>query len=308
MQTRHWTFTINNWTTDHDEELKRKGEAGEFTYLVYGYETAASGTPHLQGYVVFKVRKRLSTAKALLPGNPHMEPKRGTPKQASDYCKKDGVFQEFGLCPTGNRGSSSFDDFIEWVLSYESQHQHVPSEREIARKFPTLWLRNERKLRQLAIHLAPEPQLMGDVTLRNWQKELRDILLSAAPDNRTILFFVDEEGGSGKSFFQRYMMTYHPNDVQVLSVGKRDDVAHAIDATKSVFLFNIPRKGMEFLNYTILEQLKDRIVFSPKYDSGTKILHTDPHVVVFCNEMPDLEKMTGDRYAINDMSEPEFDN
>nr|AUF34970.1 putative replication-associated protein [uncultured virus] len=92
------------------------------------------------------------------------------------------------------------------------------------------------------------------------------------------------------------MLTQFPDKVQILSGGKRDDIAHAIDPSKQIFLFNVPRGGMEYLQYTILEQIKDRMVFSPKYNSQTKILRNRAHVVVFSNEMPDIEKMTHDRY------------
>lgn len=297
MQSRHWCFTINNWTAEHDDALRALGSTA--TYLVYGYETGQQGTPHIQGYVVFPVRKRFSAAKAALPGNPHVEVRRGTPKQAADYCKKDGVYQEYGTPPTGATGSSCFDDFIEWVLQEQNTKGAVPSEREIARKFPLLWLRNERKLRALAMHLSPPVSLVEDATLQDWQIALRDILVCEPENDRKIMFFVDEEGGKGKSFFQRYMVSHYPDEVQLLSVGKRDDIAHAVDPTKSIFLFNIPRGNMEFLNYGMLEQLKDRVVFSPKYDSGTKFITKNPHVVVFCNEFPDQEKMTYDRFAIN---------
>lgn len=93
-------------------------------------------------------------------------------------------------------------------------------------------------------------------------------------------------------------MTKHSDKTQVLSIGKRDDIAHVIDVSKSVFFFNVPRGGMEFFQYTILEQLKDRMVFSPKYNSKMKFLHKTPHVLVFCNEEPDLTKMSEDRYHI----------
>jgi hypothetical protein len=112
------------------------------------------------------------------------------------------------------------------------------------------------------------------------------------------MFYVDDEGGKGKSWFQAWYLTKNPEKTQVLSAGKRDDIAHTIDKTKSVFFFNIPRGGMEYLQYPILEQLKDRMVFSPKYNSTMKFLTAVPHVVVFCNEHPDMNKMSLDRYII----------
>jgi len=59
---------------------------------------------------------------------------------------------------------------------------------------------------------------------------------------------------------------------------------------------------MQFLIIGLLENLKDRMVLSPKYDSKMKILRKTPHVIVFCNEDPDMDKMSADRYIINALS------
>lgn len=80
------------------------------------------------------------------------------------------------------------------------------------------------------------------------------------------------------------------------------DMAYALDETKSVFLINVPRGGIEFLQYRFLESLKDKYVFSSKYESKMKILRETPHIVVFCNEYPDLSKMSSDRYNITNMN------
>jgi len=102
----------------------------------------------------------------------------------------------------------------------------------------------------------------------------------------------------------QYWYSERPDDVQMLRVGKRDDFAYAIDPTKKLFVFDIPRGGMEYLQYTILEQLKDRVIFSPKYNSRTKIIRHKVHVVVFCNEDPDRNKMSRDCYYIINIRRP----
>jgi hypothetical protein len=298
-QTRHWCFTVNNWTRDHEDLLE--GLAPVVSYLVYGYETGEAGTPHLQGYVIFQGVKRFNEARTLLPPGCHIEAKRGTPFQAATYCKKDGLFKEWGTAPTeSSPRSSPFDRFREWVLRHHQETGRAPTDRETANEFPTLFVRYRRNLQDLARLTCPEPVLEVNWDLRNWQNDLSDIL-QLDPDDRTILFYVDPDGGKGKSWFQRYMLSIDPVAVQCLSVGKRDDIAHAVDESKSIFLFNVPRGGMEFLNYHVLEQLKDRLVFSPKYDSRMKTLHRKPHVVVFCNEAPDMTKMTFDRYHLHEL-------
>lgn len=90
---RHWVWTFNNpprGSISYDENT--------MDYLVAGKEIGPKGTPHLQGYTCFKLRQRLSAVKKVLP-KAHWEVKEGTPKQASDYCKKDGKWKEFGILP-----------------------------------------------------------------------------------------------------------------------------------------------------------------------------------------------------------------
>lgn len=88
---KHWCFTINNPADDcHDMDL-----CVGYTYCVIGAEISDSGTPHYQGFIQMPNRVRQSAMKKLLP-RAHLEVMRGTSTQAMEYCKKDGVFQEFG--------------------------------------------------------------------------------------------------------------------------------------------------------------------------------------------------------------------
>lgn len=107
-QAKHWCFTLNNYT---DEDVQRLRElwdedGSNCCYLVFGRETGESGTPHLQGFVTFAARKTLNSAKTLISQRAHLEPAKGTPKQAATYCKKDGDFEEFGVV-TGGQGRRS---------------------------------------------------------------------------------------------------------------------------------------------------------------------------------------------------------
>lgn len=95
---KNWCFTINNYSGD-DEDLVRALQT-VCSYVVYGREVGAEGTPHLQGFLCLKAKKRMATLKKLLP-RAHLEvkSKRSTMEEASTYCKKDGNFWEFGSLP-----------------------------------------------------------------------------------------------------------------------------------------------------------------------------------------------------------------
>lgn len=90
-QVRNFVFTINNW--DH-VDVKNIEELGA-KYVIWGEEVGESGTPHLQGYAEMKSPTRFKTLKNKLP-RAHIEKRKGTAKEAADYCKKDGKFKELG--------------------------------------------------------------------------------------------------------------------------------------------------------------------------------------------------------------------
>lgn len=289
---KHWCFTLNNPTSDEALLVGNFWTNHHAKYLVYGRETGASGTPHYQGYAIFHERKILSAVRRILP-RAHWEVARGNPKQASDYCKKEGDFEEHGTLTTSQGKRNDWQRLREYV-----DENGIPGWRELWLEFPQLMGRYEHGVKHYLSALQPVPTLTNTPPREGWQTTLYDKLIDT-PDDREIEFVVDYDGGKGKTWFCSYMLDKHPDRTQILRVGKRDDLAHCIDADKTIFLIDVPRSQMDFLQYSILESLKDRIVFSPKYHSTTKILPGRPHVVVFCNEDPDRTKLSPDRYVLN---------
>lgn len=296
-QSRYWCFTINNYTDDDIISLRQHGAIASVSYLIFGREVApTTGTLHLQGYIIFATRVRFTQARGYFPAGCHLEVSRGSPGTASDYCKKDGDFEEFGAITRGGGGTrSDVSDLVAWIQASPA----CPSEREIVERYPALWLRHASKLPRFVQLLRP-PADFPDGDLRPWQSTLFDII-EADADDRTFHFYIDTVGNTGKSWFANWVTTHTEKKVQILSVGKRDDLAFCVDIDTKVFIFDIPRGQMEFLRYEILEQMKNRRVFSMKYESCVKLLYFQPHVIVFCNEDPDLEKMSEDRYILNQL-------
>ena len=295
---KKFVFTKNNYTEPDIEFLKglfeRPAEGDEVTYLVFGKEVApTTGTPHLQGYIEWSKRKTLSVCRRLL-SRCHIEIARGSPQQCAIYAKKDGDFLEFGtISKQGSR--TDVESFMKWMREYDG----YPPDVEIAENFPQYYFHNYNSVCRVRELYCSQVQLETPDDLRLWQSELEEILRDPPIDDRKILFYVDETGGTGKSFFIRYYLSKY-KDGQMFGIGKRDDLAHAVDVTKRVFLINVPRENMQFLNYGFIEQLKDRMIFSPKYDSKTKKLIYKPHVVIFSNEYPDYAKLSEDRYEVID--------
>lgn len=292
-QAKHWCFTLNNPTALEIENLTQAQTSGAFSYIVWGNETGENGTPHLQGYFILCTKLRLRQVKLLAGlGRAHLEISRGQPEQAILYCKKDGDFLEFGEIPTPNQGKrTDFEQLKEWIKSCDTS----PTIRDVGEKYPSLLGRYPRAV-QTFINLFGKRPTLVDGPPRPWQQRVIE-LVNLPPDDRRIIFCVDPDGKKGKSWLTRYWFSTR-DDMQRLSIGKRDDLAYAIDVTKKLFVFDIPRGQLEYMQYSILEQLKDQMIFSPKYESISKILPHKAHVVVFCNEEPDRDKMTADRYQV----------
>lgn len=289
MRVSRYCFTLNNF--DNDDQARLRALGASVKYLVFGRETGTSGTPHLQGFVVFNTSTRFASAKRAIGQRAHLEAARGTNAQASDYCKKDGDFEEFGSLPAPQGTTNRFADFKQWVLEQPTK----PSAALVAEEHPSIFLQYGRVMEWIDLIYPVIEEDPGEY--RPYQQHLAD-LLSSDPDSRKIIFVVDPVGNTGKSWFVSKWFSENSDISQQLCVGKRDDIAHVVDESKRVFLFDIPRSQSEFLQYSILEKLKDRYVFSPKYNSRMKRLDHRPHVVVFMNEEPDRNKLSTDRYHV----------
>ncbi len=95
-------FTLNNPNAaDYDfwGDILRGGHE-RVMYIVLQEEMGASGTVHYQGYMELKDRMRGSTLKNVFGDRVRWAARRGTQRQASDYCKK----KESRLCVPFHKG------------------------------------------------------------------------------------------------------------------------------------------------------------------------------------------------------------
>lgn len=141
-------------------------------------------------------------------------------------------------------------------------------------------------------------RIIRDDQFYDWQRTLRDELTGIA-DMRSIVWYTDFEGGCGKTALARYLVHNVPHTLFV-STGKAADIAYQIiKATwePKIVCFNLPRSAENAMSYAALESCKDGIIYSGKYEGGCKIF-SPPHVIVFANFMPDLNRLSQDRWVI----------
>lgn len=102
MKKHAWVFTLNNY--EESEMPLRLIEVGTWTepvlnwenaniiYLGYGKEKAKSGTPHLQGMLVFNRPVGIMSLKRL-NSRAHWQPMRGSFQEAKTYCSKENYLE-----------------------------------------------------------------------------------------------------------------------------------------------------------------------------------------------------------------------
>lgn len=104
-----YCFTLNNYTEDEFSAIARVCES-ESQYAIVGREVGASGTPHLQGYILFKRSYRFQTIKDRYLPRCHIEVAAGNAQSNRTYCSKDGDFVEYGDIPSSAEGGSNRDE------------------------------------------------------------------------------------------------------------------------------------------------------------------------------------------------------
>lgn len=146
---KDYCWTLNNYTDDEVMELRTLGLHPDVAYMVFGYEVGEQeGTPHLQGYICFKDRKRIGAARKMMPKRvAKFSPREKSHKEARDYCKKDGQYEEFGTDPSPGEGKpkrAQSDVDYDGIVDAFKEGKTL---KEVVELFPEQAVRNFHSLR-----------------------------------------------------------------------------------------------------------------------------------------------------------------
>jgi len=131
---------------------------------------------------------------------------------------------------------------------------------------------------------------------RGWQLDVMRII-SSKPDKRTIHWYWERDGNVGKTTLCKYLVLKH--DALMLT-GKSNDMYHMLSKypkKRKVIIIDVPRSSQDYINYGAIEQIKNGLIFSGKYE-GSQLVFNCPHVIVFANQKPDIKTMSEDRWRI----------
>lgn len=295
-----WCFTLNNYTTEEEKKIKTFINEDTVKFAVIGRETGDSGTPHLQGYVNMKKKKRLTAMKKILGKRAHIESAKGTDKENNIYCSKgEDIMLRIGE-PVVN-GLNKVPFRLAIMKKMYRENKDVDFE-EMGPEWDSCWIMHKGKIKEAALHkdmLDKKKKLKTNydkVVWNKWQKELLD-MLETPPDPRKVVWIWDIKGSVGKSYITRYLKVM--KDALDLDTTTKKDVSYAYNG-QNIVIFDMARHVLEYINYATIEAIKNGSIFSPKYESHGKIFDI-PHVIIFANRRPDMEKMSEDRWDIREI-------
>lgn len=150
-------------------------------------------------------------------------------------------------------------------------------------------------------HGLPEPiKTIEKSQFYNYQREIHDLILTK-PDDRTINWYWEDDGNTGKSSFTKYLCVHHK---AIVLSGKASDCFNGIlsvmdknGVAPNIVIFDIPRVCSDYISYQAIEKIKDGCFFSGKYEGGMCV-YNPPHILCFANVPPDAEKLSLDRWNI----------
>nr|ACC78728.1 replication-like protein [Gossypium mustelinum symptomless alphasatellite] len=287
-----WCFTIF-FTSSSFPELIPLFENSCVSYACWQEEESpTTRRRHLQGYLQCKGQRTLKQVKTLFGDlNPHLEKQRARKTdEARDYCMKEetrvsGPY-EFGNYVAGGSNKRKLDD----LLGNSDNEIEEPQKYRRA-----MAMKMTKASHQWALE-NPFP-----FELKEWQERL-SADLNLNPDDRAIFWVYGPTGGERKvpvcpvSGFKQKLALF------TWGQGYCYDVHVLYEAPES-FSYRLSWCNKDFINYAFLEMVKNRTVYSYKYEPVGFIDPTcNVHVVVMANFLPDYERISQDRIKLIDLS------
>lgn len=272
VRSRRWCFTLNNYDTQEYEVLKKFILEKTKFYILAKEKGDIKETPHLQGYIEFNNPIEFNSIKKL-NDRLHIEKAKGTRQQNIDYCSKENNF----IIKKLSKSNVALPRTCKKISKEEQKKQFL------------------KDVENLVLE-----QEYNNVTWYQWQLDIIKICESK-PDNRKIHWYWEPKGNVGKTFLFKFLAIKF---TCIICDGKKNDIFNQVKLSfdnfkmPSIILMDIPRYNNDFINFGVLETLKNGILYSGKYE-GEKIIFPIPIVICFSNEPPDKSNMSLDRWDVH---------
>nr|QKV51177.1 putative replication associated protein [Crucivirus sp.] len=306
-KSRKWAFTWFNYTDENVSYLSNIPKESNVDYLIFGFEICPNTKrKHLQGYVEFAGSYNISCVRNKL------WPDKLKGKHTKDDIDPSPAYKvrEANIAYCSKEGKPTIVDHRIVETNDDPDHEIL----EVLQKNPNFYdfmlqypgtaigshaginnMINQIKTKNTENELAEQ---YSDFRPYVWQANLLNELLQK-PHDRKIIWIWEQIGNVGKTHMAMYLTAIHK--AAYLQNGKSADIAHAYNGQKIV-VFDFTRTVEEVINYGTIEAIKNGIIFSPKYNSQTKVF-AKPHVVIFANFPPKQSAMSLDRWDIRELTD-----
>lgn len=230
------------------------------------------------------------------------------------YIMKDGDYITYNLDPQTyiqevdnhevRKSKGAFHELTQDIkdgMSYiELRNKHANLFVKYAKHIKD-YMNEERSLKSEEDEKKRQFEFYKNIVWKQWQEQILAIVDKDVVDNRTIHWIYDKTGNKGKSTLANYLEMY--KDAYIFQGGKHADLYRHYNYNK-VVIYDLPRDYTDNNDslYATMECLKNGYILDTKYE-GQKKRFRPPHIFVFSNSLPNVSKLSKDRWNIIDLDD-----
>ncbi len=146
----------------------------------------------------------------------------------------------------------------------------------------------------------PEPlRTIEHGNLRHWQSVMLQRITGPA-DDRAIYWIWEQRGGVEKTAFAKYLAIKHG---AIVLGGRGSDIKFGVakwirlHGRLGCAVFHFTRTVEGYVSYQAIEEVKDGIFYSSKYESEM-VVFNPPFIMILANFPPELDKLSMDRWKV----------
>nr|QKV51225.1 putative replication associated protein [Crucivirus sp.] len=309
-RTMNWAFTWNNYT---EEDVKTVNEdwlkLPDMRCVVYEKEVGKKGTPHLQGFFVFKKIKSFAQVKAMISPKVRFSQMYKCLEANLKYCSKDKGAVFLGDVPMskeqkgthGYKGKESGKDAPDVWACFIADIKKGMSRKELMETYAEIGCRFSAGFDRYYDMFRPQVPFDIEKTHESfypWQRQLLDIIDLKA-DARSVIWVYSKRGNTGKTAMFKHLICMDETFEPFMNSTSRD-LSCAWKGGSAIFDLARDDGGVP-MNYAFMEMIKNGYAFSAKYESKCKKatnMMGQRFVICFSNARPDVSKLSIDRWAI----------
>ena len=248
---------------------------------------------HRPKYAVqmFASETHINALKKLIGMCTHIEATRETELENGKYCRKDGVvaIEKGTMIPeiSAKGCEAQTTETIHKLITLRLKGVSVVT--IAASDDVVCYFKYEKMIEKTVREFIQEKNILElksdyvNINWRLWQLKLVEYL-EKQPDDRKVVWYVDEKGNNGKTFITKYLLT--EGETLRFENTKSADVKYALQGQR-VIVFDLSRSQESHVNYEVIESMKNGVVFSTDYKSKkNESVHNPPccNHGKFCSE------------------------